>query len=348
MPEVAPVAGSGTADSEPGQLEQPETSGQPVEPAPVEASPAPASATDAAPSSATDAASAPASATDSASDSAAATDSTPAQAPAQTEAVAQSDGPAAPAERTAAPAEPDDAPSVPRARRRGRTTLLIATAAVLGLVAGTCAGYLVQADSEPTKLPSLSQPAVAQAKGDGPEPLSAAQDDRVKTNGDLRKLLLPRPKGTRESEWTGDDGWMNLTEYADSYKKPAGAFGTLVADEFRRAAVVGWRQGSTYSVEIRLVQYRQEESLKASEAADNAYYWAEKDAGTNSRPLPGTGDGMVYVHTRPETKAGYLPIYSAEAHAWRGDIAMEVWVYDTKPIPKEKIMDLAKRQVGRL
>ncbi|MEU9139159.1 hypothetical protein AB0D33_24910 [Streptomyces sp. NPDC048404] len=247
-----------------------------------------------------------------------------------------------------APVPADEVPSGPRPRRRGRTTLLIATAAVLGLVAGTCAGYLVQADREPTKLPSLSQPVVDRAKGPGPEPLSAARDHRVKTGGDLRELLIDRPKGAKAGGWAGDDGWMNLTEYADSYKKPVGAFGNLITDQFRRAAVVTWKQGSTYSVEIRLVQYRQEETLKASEAAENGHYWAEKESGTKSWSVPGTGDGMAYVHTRPETTPGYLPVYSAEAHAWRGDVAMEVWIYDTKPIPKDKIMDLAKRQVGRL
>ncbi|MGC4986306.1 hypothetical protein ACLQ18_37900 [Streptomyces sp. DT193] len=246
------------------------------------------------------------------------------------------------------PGTASDAPSGPRPRRRGRTTLLIATAAVLGLVAGTCAGYLVQADREPTKLPSLSQPVVARAKGPGPEPLSAAQDHRVKTDGDLRKLLLSRPKGAKAGDWAGNDGWMNLTEHADSYKKPAGAFTDLIVDQFRRAAVVTWKQGSTYSVEIRLVQFRQEEALKASEAAESGYYWAEKESGTKSWSVPGTGDGMAYVHTRPDTKPGYLPMYSAEAYAWRGDVAMQVWIYDTKPIPKDKIMDLAKRQVGRL
>ncbi|MFF3450991.1 hypothetical protein ACFYXJ_28045 [Streptomyces sp. NPDC002667] len=241
-----------------------------------------------------------------------------------------------------------DAPSQPVPRRRGRTTLLIATAAVLGLVAGTCTGFLVQAHRAPTKLPSLSQPVVTQAKGPGPDPLSAAQDHRVKTNGDLRKLLIARPKGTREAHWTGSDGWMDMTEYADSYKKPANAFPDLINNEFRRAAVAGWEQGGTTTVEIRLVQFRQEESLKADEYADNEYFWAEKEAGTRSWSLPGTGDGMAYVHTRPETKPGYLPMYSAEAHAWRGDIAMEIWIYGTRPIAKEKIMDLAKRQVGRL
>src|SRR6478735_883739 len=66
-----------------------------------------------------------------------------------------------------------DAPSEPGPRRRGRTTLIVATAAVLGLVAGTCAGFLVQAHRAPTRLPSLSQPVLNQAKGPGPEPLSA-------------------------------------------------------------------------------------------------------------------------------------------------------------------------------
>lgn len=261
---------------------------------------------------------------------------------------------------TAEPAEPAEpvgsvqaveaeAPAEPRARRkRGRTALLIATAAVLGLVAGTCTGFVVQAGREPTRLPPLSQPVVAQAEGDGPEPLSAAQDHRVKTDGDLRKLLLPRPKGVKEAEWAGEDGWMNLPAYADSYKRPVNAFASLISDQFRRAAVTGWQQGSMYTAEIRLVQYRQEEQLAAAESADNGHHWAEKEAATRSWPIPGTGDGMAYVHTRPETKPGYLPMYTAEAHAWRGDIAVEIWITDGKPIPKEKIMDLAERQMGRL
>ncbi|MFD8419053.1 hypothetical protein [Streptomyces sp. NPDC059466] len=236
----------------------------------------------------------------------------------------------------------------PRRRRRGRTTLLIATAAVLGLVAGTCAGYLVQADREPTKLPSLSQPVVAQARGATPEPLSAAQDRQVKTDGDLRKLLLKRPKGAREAEWISRDGWMDVGEYAESFEKPAGAFNDLVTDQFRRAAVTGWKEGGTYSVEVRLLQYRQEEELAAGAASEDGQYWANKESGTHSWAIPGTGNGMAYVDGTPDRKPGYLPMYEAQAHAWRGDIAMEIWVYDSKPIPKATIMDLAKRQMERL
>ncbi|MFE1256323.1 hypothetical protein [Streptomyces fungicidicus] len=105
------------------------------------------------------------------------------------------------------PEEPADRPPVTPQRRRGRTAALVAVAAVLGVVAGTCAGYLVQADREPTELPPLSQPVLPQAKGGAPEPLSADEDRRVKTDGDLRKLLIKKPRGAKEADWPmGGDG----------------------------------------------------------------------------------------------------------------------------------------------
>ncbi|MFE6624176.1 hypothetical protein ACFZBP_21580 [Streptomyces sp. NPDC008086] len=236
----------------------------------------------------------------------------------------------------------------PRPRPRGRTALLIAGAVVLGLVAGTCAGYLVQAERRPTKLPPLSQPVVERAEGVA-EPLSAAEDRRVRTDGDLRELLLKRPKGARDPLIpAGSDGWLDLAGYADGYEEPGEMFSDLVDDEFRRAAVASWRVGTTHNVEIELAQFRQEEALAAGTHAETAYYWAEEKSDTRSWPIPGTGDGMAYVHDTPEQNAGYLPVYSAEAHAWRGDIVMHVWVFDTKPISKEKIMDLAERQMERL
>ncbi|MGW1724784.1 hypothetical protein ACWCQK_17825 [Streptomyces sp. NPDC002306] len=242
-----------------------------------------------------------------------------------------------------------DASVGPRSRRRGRTALLIGCAVVLGLVAGTCGGYLVQADREPTKLPPLSQPTLPRAGGPGPEPLSAAQDRQVKTDGDLRKLLLKAPRGTKKLDWIAKDNWMDLASYADNFEKPGDAFPDLVGEEFRRAAVTGWGIRGTSTVEIRLVQFRQEEEGAAAEdsSSDNQY-WADKEDATDSWSVPGTGDGMAYVHTRPDTKPGYLPMYQAEAHAWRGDIAMEIWVYGSKPIAKKTIMDLAERQMERL
>ena len=239
-------------------------------------------------------------------------------------------------------------PGPPAVRRSGRTTLLIAAAAVLGVVAGTCTGYVIQAGREPTALPPLSQPVLAQAKGKGPEPLSAAQDDRVRTDGDLRAFLLKRPSDAQDPVFEpGHDGWMSVAEYAETFNQPANAFSQQIGAEFRRAAVAAWRLGDTCSVEIHLVQYRQEEGLDAIDSAEDGRHWAEQQIGSHSWAIPGTEDGRAYVHTRPDTKFG-VSVYSAEAHAWRGDIAMEIWIYDTKPISKEKIMDLAKRQVGRL
>jgi hypothetical protein len=236
----------------------------------------------------------------------------------------------------------------PRARRRGRTTLLIAGAAVLGVVAGACTGYLIQADREPTKLSSLSQPTLAQSKGPAPEPLPASQDRRVKTDGDLRKLLLKKPAGAKDADWLGDeDGWLDLARYAELYKDPADAFSDQVSDEFRRVAITGWASGDR-QVTVRLIQYRQEEAPVAGDQASNGQYWADKESSTRSRAIPGTGDGVAYVHDKPDTEPGYVPVFGAEAYAWRGDVTMEIRVYDTKSITMKTIMDLAERQMERL
>jgi hypothetical protein len=227
-------------------------------------------------------------------------------------------------------------------RRRGRTTLLIAVAAVLGVVAGTCTGFLVQADRAPDALPPLSQATLTQAKGPAPEPLSAARDSKVETDGDLRKLLLKKPSGARAATYPlGSDGWLDLEEYSEMFTKPATAFSYQVAEEFRRAAVTDWQEGDR-EVEVLLVQYRQEDNRGASDTATDAHYWAGRPARTDSWAIPGTGDGMAYVHNASDDG------YSAEAHAWRGDVHMEIWIYDSKPVPKKTIMDLAQRQMGRL
>jgi hypothetical protein len=213
---------------------------------------------------------------------------------------------------------------------------------VLGVIAGTCTGYLVQAHRAPTALPSLSQPTLAQAKGPAPEPLSAAQDREVKTDGDLRKLLLRRPSGARDALLPRSaDGWLALASYCQMFNKPDVAFGYFIGEEFRRAAITQWSEGDR-QVDILLVQYRQQDTRGASDVVDTADSYAGKAPGTDSRALPGTGDGMAYVHRF----SGIF--YSAEAHASRGDIAMEVWVDDTQPIPEKTIVDLAERQMERL
>ncbi|MEV5986042.1 hypothetical protein AB0L85_13595 [Streptomyces sp. NPDC052051] len=230
----------------------------------------------------------------------------------------------------------------PERPRRGRTTALIAGAAVLGVVAGVCTGYVVQAGRPPAQLPPLSQPVVPQAKG-AVEPLTAAQDRRVKTDGDLRKLLLPRPRDARDTGQLSSDHWLSLADSAETSSRPDLAFRWDLENEFRRGATTSWNAGGDYEVEIRLLQYRQVAKPGAYVAINDQKIAADEEPNTDSWPLPDTSDGMVYVH-HARTSVGYV----AEAAASRGDILMLMWVSDTKPVPKKKIMDLAKRQVARL
>ncbi|MDH6226308.1 hypothetical protein [Streptomyces sp. MJP52] len=239
--------------------------------------------------------------------------------------------------------EPASAP-----RRRGRTATLIAAAAALGLVGGACGGFLVQADREPTALPSLTQPELKQAGGEGPDPLPAAQDRKVRTDGDLRDLLVKAPKGAKDvtSRVTGD-GWMEMPEFADTFEEPADAFSDrVIGSQIRRIAVAYWERGHQFT-EVRLAQFRHEENLEAAVLTDRQNNFTAAEP-VDSWPLPGTGDGMVHVLSRPERKAGYLPVYEARAFAHRGDISLQIWITDTRPVPKKTIMDLAERQMERL
>ncbi|MEV1020528.1 hypothetical protein [Streptomyces sp. NPDC050264] len=240
-------------------------------------------------------------------------------------------------------------PGTPRpARRRGRTTLLIACAAVLGVVAGVCTGYVVQAGRAPDPLPPLAQQNLSQAKGGtAVEALPAARDHRVTTDGDLRKLLVPRPAGAQKAD--SAQGWMDQYGYANHYQEPDEMFVDLSDASFRRAALIAWEKGQSAG-EAHLIQFRDAEKLGSREflSGQQSYMRLDDWAGNDGEPIPGSSMGRVYVFDHPQTKAGYLPLYQARALAARGDIVMDVWLYDTRPISKKTAMDLAKRQLERL
>ncbi|MFF1500664.1 hypothetical protein ACFVZR_12440 [Streptomyces sp. NPDC058316] len=120
-------------------------------------------------------------------------------------------------------ADPEAAPAAAPVAKgpRGRTALLIAAAAVLGIAGGTAVGYDVQAGRAPTPLPALAQPdlaypAKALPADKAPDPLPASQDRQVRTDGDLRKLLADRPAGWSEDKAVPGlrDGWLGVDEYA--------------------------------------------------------------------------------------------------------------------------------------
>ncbi|MYT72311.1 hypothetical protein GTY60_21865 [Streptomyces sp. SID8367] len=246
------------------------------------------------------------------------------------------------------PDAPPGPPPEERPRRgRGRTPALIVAAAVLGVVAGLCTGYVVQADRDPDPLPPLAQQKVTQAKGGkAPEALSAAQDRRLRTDGDLRKLLVPRPSGAQKASGI-QQGWIDQYGFAADFEEPARAFRNLSDESFRRAATVAWERGQSMTT-VSLIQYRETERLAAQDYVSVQGDYSADDAGNGGEPVPGSAEGRVYVYDRPETKAGYLPLYKSHSLAARGDVVMDIWMYDTKPIPKKSAMDLAKRQLERL
>ncbi|MDH2409708.1 hypothetical protein [Streptomyces chitinivorans] len=247
------------------------------------------------------------------------------------------------------------APDRPR-RRRGRTALLLACAALLGAVGGLAGGYTVQADRAPTPLPPLSQAKLSYPKkplpeDEAPEPLTAEEDRRVRTDGDLRKLLLDRPEGAREPEPSlGTDGWLSPSAYAREFENPGYMFTYLTGGDLRRVASAGWQQGRYRTVVVSLAQFREEKNRFALEYAQGQqdYMSHEDHAGNDGTALKGSGNGRYYVFDEPRRESGYLPMHRARAIAQRGDIMMDIWIYDTKPIAKRDIRSLAERQLERL
>ncbi|MFC8956672.1 hypothetical protein ACFT8P_29210 [Streptomyces sp. NPDC057101] len=248
-----------------------------------------------------------------------------------------------------------DTPPAARPRRRAlRTTGLIAVAALLGLVGGTAVGYRIQADREPTPLPPLNQPGLAYPakplpKGEEPDPLPASEDLQAKAQGDLRKLLVPRPAGAKKDKFADRDGWQSVSEFASHFDRPGDALSYQLELGIRRVAVTSWATGGDRVSEIRLVQYRAGDELGAQDyVAEQQDYMPDAEfADSEGEPLEGSADGRYYVFP-VQREAGYEDLYEARAYFHRGDIAVEVFLYDTEKIPEKDIRSLAERQLGRL
>ncbi|MFF7181797.1 hypothetical protein [Streptomyces sp. NPDC008121] len=258
------------------------------------------------------------------------------------------------------PPPPEEAPETapepaPAPRRRGARTIgLIAVAAVLGLVGGTAVGYGIQAEREPTPLPALNQldlayPAKPLPKGQEPKPLSAAEDRGVRMDGDLRKLLLPKPAGARAAEFRAADGWMRVASYAGGFKDEGYMLEFLNESRVRRVAERSWQTGEHRETVIHLVQFSPSDTLGAADHAEGQMdYMPEDDhAGNAGDPVKGSGNGRYYLYP-VEKKAGYLDFYEARAILHRGDVMVDIHVFDTEKISKKDIRTLAERQLERL
>ncbi|MFJ8693896.1 hypothetical protein [Streptomyces roseolilacinus] len=237
-------------------------------------------------------------------------------------------------------------PARPR-RRRGRTALLIAAAAVLGVSGGTAVGYRIQADRPPTPLPPLNQPGLAYPaaplpKGGAPAPLSAAEDRRVRTDGDLRELLVPKPRGARDLDvrWL-HDGWSDPASHARGSYGSAAVFEELVQQELRRIAGAAWDRGGGKETHIELLQFR------SGGAAMNKAEGLREESGGDGTPLDGSGNGRYYVFP-PYAGDGAEPRYRARAVFQRGDVVADINIYAGERIGAAEIRSLAGRQLERL
>lgn len=223
---------------------------------------------------------------------------------------------------------------------------------MLGVLAGAVTGYAVQYQREPTPLPPLAQaelrtPELIPADGKTTaRSLSANRWDA--SDGDLRELLVKKPKGARTEKKAG---WLDLPDYSAEFERPGDIFEDLVEMRFRRAATVRWSEGGAIYVTITIVQFRDEQSLEASAFATNQqrYMGADDWAGNKGRPIPGSKTGRAWVFDEPDRRPGYEPYYQARAVAFRGDIVMDIR-YDNNrgPVPKKAFEALAKRQLELL
>lgn len=242
---------------------------------------------------------------------------------------------------------PDLHISPPPPRSRRRTPLLLCTAVLLGAAGGIAGGYTVQAEREPTELPPLAQ---AKVGIDHNPRVSGADAPRNKTAGDLRKLLISAPEGTKSSPLTGQEGeWMAPYVVAAEYEDPGGKLGDSLADGFRRAAGISWLRANQ-ATHVWITQYRD-----ATYADSRSYLVEELNYEPNygltreiAEPIPGSTNGFLFVHTKPSLEPGYLPQYRARAIARRGNVVMEIFVYDTAPISSAYIKGMAKKQLERL
>lgn len=249
------------------------------------------------------------------------------------------------------PAVPE-APVPTRApRRRGRTTLLIAAALVLGALAGTVTGYAIQYQRPPTALPPLAQQKLDTPKALAPDDATTAKTINAnrwhKTDGDLVKLLVEAPSGVK-SEGSGYD---SLDSHALGFEQPEPNFRGLVDSGFRRVATTSWVQGDI-AVDVQLIQFKDFEGADDYRAGQSGYM-SEKDfAGNDGKVIPGVPAdlGHLWVYSKTDEKPGYYPIREARAVARRGDIVMHIFYFDQRggAIEESDIAEVAKRQWERL
>ncbi|SEK69527.1 hypothetical protein [Streptacidiphilus jiangxiensis] len=253
--------------------------------------------------------------------------------------------------------EPDLVPDLvpehepePKPRPRGRTAKIMAAAVVLGVLGGAGTGYAVQAARTPTPLPPLAvtQPTYPSAHRVAPA-LTAAQDDMVKTDGDLTKLLVPIPSGAKPWDTpAGNDGWLDLYSLSSDYTKPDAEMRYELSHGFRRAAVQTWMQGSV-SYEVDVIQYRHNDETAPNQFVLDGENYARQDAAAQLQMLPHTaGQYGVYAGTKALTRSDGSTYYRGYGFAAHGDLCVQILVFSPNPVDAKPLMTELQNQMERL
>ncbi|MEU6296012.1 hypothetical protein [Streptomyces erythrochromogenes] len=249
--------------------------------------------------------------------------------------------------------DPDtSATPVPRRGGARRTVLLIAGAAVLGVLAGTVTGYAVQYHREPTALPPLAQQDVK-----GPKPLAVKDATTLRSinanrwhtaDEDLVKKLVEVPGGARDVF----SGQQSPEEFSiEHYENPSGGLGGLIADGVRRIAAVRWSVNDRDFVQITLLQFQNRKGAESFQSGVNDYMPTKEFAGNNGREVPGVPEdfGRLWIDSEADEEPGYHPFRAGTAVVRRGDIVMYLrYTNNRGKIDEKVVVELAQRQAGRL
>ncbi|MET9469407.1 hypothetical protein ABZY44_32360 [Streptomyces sp. NPDC006544] len=249
------------------------------------------------------------------------------------------------------PGAVDVAPAAPRRRRGGRALLLIAGAAVLGVLAGTVTGYAIQYDREPTPLAPLAQAGLAYPKALAPDEATTNKTINAnrwhKTDDDLAKLLIDAPGGAKVE----GAGYDTIDNTATLFEEPDSMLRNLVKIKVRRLASVTWSEGDSTFVVVQLLQFNDRDGADDYQTGQSSYMHEKKFAGNDGTAIPGLPSdlGHVWVDSEADEKPGYLPMRGARAIARRGDIVLDIHLVNNRgKVSESDIMDLAKRQLERL
>ncbi|MEE1942645.1 hypothetical protein V1L54_25110 [Streptomyces sp. TRM 70361] len=237
-----------------------------------------------------------------------------------------------------------------------RALLLLGCAALLGTAGGVATGYTVQAGRAPTPLPPLSQaglshPGEPSAKESAPAPLTAEEDRRVRTEGDLRELLLDTPGGARDADPPfAEDGWAFVPGYVAGHEDPGDALQELLGADIRRIAVASWEEDGRRTVDIALLQFHgvRWHSARGYAAHQRALMHGAAGTGDGGGALRNSGNGRYQIFDEPLRAPGREPRYRARAVAQRGDLVLDIRIHDTGPVRERDIASLAERQLERL